>query len=77
MHVRKLAILIAALLLSGCPAVCQTFTTRCANDVAQICDAHGHWQQVMNCREIEPGEWDCSEGVHEGEPRSECVRREP
>jgi hypothetical protein len=55
-----------ALLFTGCPpAVCAHLETRCADDVVQICDTQGRWEEVMDCGETVPGEWEC--GQEEGE----------
>ena len=47
-------VIFASLVLSGCPAaVCTHLETRCADDVAQLCDSRGRWQEVANCAEVE------------------------
>lgn len=43
--------------LGGPP--CEPTTTRCDENVAQVCDASGRWQEVMVCDEVEPGDWEC------------------
>jgi len=55
---RYLLICITILLFPACPqnaaAPCsQHLTTRCSGDVAQICNASGHWEDVTNCAEVE------------------------
>ncbi len=57
------AILFLALfsLVGGCSRECQIpADTRCDGDVAEICDADGHWEPFSDCREIGPG-WVCGE----------------
>jgi len=49
-------LLIFALVLTACPAgapLCQHLQTRCAEDVAQICDARGRWEVVADCGDVE------------------------
>lgn len=46
-----------SLAVVGCPngaATCsQHLQTRCADDVAQICNASGRWEDIANCAEVE------------------------
>lgn len=57
-----LVAIIVVFMFSNCPspAVCTHLETRCADDVAQLCDADGHWQTVMDCTVITPEGWHCS-----------------
>lgn len=51
---------VMVLVLAGCPAaICQSTEMRCAENVSQICDAQGRWQEVADCSQTEPGEWTC------------------
>lgn len=60
-------IVVAAFAILGCPAaVCEQLETRCASDVAQVCNADGQWQVVMDCGQVEPGAWSCGEDPDEG-----------
>jgi RES domain-containing protein len=46
----------------ACPpaaVVCNQLETRCADDVVQLCDARGRWQDVMDCADMTPDEWHC------------------
>jgi hypothetical protein len=64
-------IIAIAFLSTGCPAVCEHLQTRCAADVAQVCDSEGHWQNVMDCSNVEPDEWRCApdlDGEHTCRP---------
>lgn len=51
-----------AVLLTGCPTpVCAPNDTKCAENVALICDPHGAWVELMWCDEGgigQPG-WVC------------------
>ena len=45
--------LVMLVFLAGCPAaVCQHLESQCANNVAQICDSHGQWEEIMNCGNV-------------------------
>ncbi len=62
----KRFLVIAALGVStaSCPpaaVVCAQQETRCAEDVVQLCDARGRWQDVMDCAEMTPVEWHCGQ----------------
>ncbi len=57
---------------TACPpaaVVCEQLETQCAEDVAQVCDSQGRWQDVMDCQGVEPGEWSCA---HDGEEHT-CI----
>ena len=65
---RIIALALFALLLA-CPVapVCEQLQTRCADAVAQVCDADGRWQDVMNCAEVEgDSTFSCQEEPEEG-----------
>jgi len=62
----KALVIISVVFLTACPAaVCEHLQTRCADDVAQVCDSRGRWQNVMDCSGVETGAWEC--GVDDGE----------
>lgn len=58
---------VVALILLGCPApaaVCTHLETRCADNVAQLCDTRGQWQDVVDCEGVaSPTQlrWSCVE----------------
>lgn len=71
---RVLLLGVALAVLTGCPAaVCTQLQTRCSGEVAQVCDARGRWQNVMDCAATEPGEWYCAEDDEEGHT---CLTRQ-
>ncbi len=56
-----LQVLVFALLSVACPQpVCEALQTRCAGNIAQVCNAQGQWQEVANCDTVTPGEWQCT-----------------
>lgn len=62
-------------LLLGC-ATCKfpaagPSPTRCRGAVAEICDATGHWQEVVDCATAAPGRWTCTADSEVGHT---CVR---
>lgn len=64
----KFLMIVLVFAVAGCPstaAVCIHLETQCAEDVAQVCDTQGRWEDVMDCSTVEPGEWSC--GVEEDE----------
>ena len=58
----KALVILAVVFMTACPTtVCQSLETRCAEDVAQVCDARGRWQDVLYCDDVRPGTWECGE----------------
>jgi hypothetical protein len=56
-------VVVAAMLLvltAGCAPECKKQAQRCFNGVAQLCDAGGKWQDVMECDQVTPGKWECT-----------------
>lgn len=56
---RYLLVLLAFVVSACSSTMCRKMETRCADDVVQICDSRGRWQEVMDCRDIQPGGWTC------------------
>lgn len=60
--VRSLLFLLVGALVLGCEpdgASCASAgETRCAGDVAEVCDADRRWQRFLDCAELGPG-WSC------------------
>jgi len=56
---RYLPAMLAFAMSAWSSTMCRKMETRCADDVVQICDSRGRWQEVMNCRDIQPGGWTC------------------
>jgi hypothetical protein len=57
------------LLAASCPptGVCEPQQTQCVDDVAQLCDPEGRWQDVMNCAEVEGDHtFSCQQDPEEG-----------
>jgi hypothetical protein len=47
-------------ILFGCTE-CKTADLTCHGDKIEICNATKQWEEVVNCAELEPGEWVCVE----------------
>lgn len=45
----------------SCSDGCTPETTRCNGTRVEICDQEDDWDLVMDCSEIEPGDWVCCE----------------
>lgn len=66
----------------ACDNVCSTGETKCHGTVADVCDADGQWQRVMDCASVigvDGESWACcaeylgdSEVVHTCLPIDEC-----
>ena len=57
----KAIIVLFVLAVAGCAPVCKTTATRCEGTLAQVCNAKGDWQRVMDCNEVRPGQWRCAQ----------------
>lgn len=71
MAIRMLAAT-ALLSLAGCPdPECQPVETRCAGEVAEICDSEGFWSVLMDCAATLPPTSCCE--VTDPEPGHTCL----
>lgn len=74
-----LLILIAVFIILqqiGCDkAECEPELTRCAKNIAQICNQDGFWENIIDCKEIEEN-WICcwveEEQLYSCLPQEEC-----
>ncbi len=57
------ALAVLVLACSGCPR-CPVGTSRCANNMTEVCLSNGLWQRTADCAEVAQqsgGDWVCCE----------------
>lgn len=71
----KIVMLLVCALLCGCSTVCKIDETRCNGNHAEVCDANGQWQIIMNCDEVVGGEdpWVCCAASTDAGPIHACL----
>ena len=69
----KCLIVLVALLLAGCGAVCQQVrATRCNGQIVETCGANKKWQRAMDCAQVKPikpgapSNWTCGKKADAG-----------
>ncbi len=51
----KILILVMAVILLGCNEECETDTTRCDGNQAQVCNSKGDWETMDDCTAVSEG----------------------